>query len=62
MISHTINNLNENSTELFLNEFQLTELEERLEMVVANFHALAETSSCCTHCITISCYLNGGGK
>jgi hypothetical protein len=45
MISRAIKNSNENSTELVLNEFQLTELEERLEMVAV--HGQLEQIYCC---------------
>ncbi|HWY36236.1 MAG TPA: hypothetical protein VNX68_16440 [Nitrosopumilaceae archaeon] len=47
MISHAVNNSNENFPELALNEFQLTELEERLEMAVVNFSASPDMTICC---------------
>jgi hypothetical protein len=52
MISHVVNDSNENFSEFSLNEFQLTELEARLEMVVVNFQASEELSICC-RCVQI---------
>jgi hypothetical protein len=54
MISHAINDLNESFSELALNEFQLTELEERLEMTVVNFNTSVDASICC-RCQIMDC-------
>jgi hypothetical protein len=58
MISHAVNNSNENFSELVLNEFQLTELEERLEMVVVNVNASPDMPHLCK-CLT-GCYPGSG--